>query len=347
MNHVETTVIKIRIDVPAVISGALIVGLYTMIAAHLMARSQNGSIWTSDHMLVVTLSAATIYGVLFFFGIHYLRQVGIRSRAGYVTLGMVTATPAFVVGVGWNFFASAIANGALALALLRPMIVGAIAGFLYRRRAGFETHDDNPEALSQSIETQQEAYPMAKANGSSAVLSTATTEYYTGPLQIRSSFIAALIAAILGSSVHTLTSYFGLIVDPLPAGALPPTFASPGRAAALGIIGIAVPYLIFVLVARGALARCRKTSMTAFVVTGLVTPLCFGFMFAVLGMGPLAFIMIGQFIIPSAVAMATYRSVAGLEPLALPDDVEVTDRRTLIPENHVRRRVSRVIDVSK
>lgn len=225
------------------------------------------------------------------------------------------------------------------------MVIGAIAGFLYRRRAGFETQDDNPEALNQAAETR--SIPQESPLHVSSVIATATTEYYSGPLQIRASFMAALIAALVGSSVHTLTSMTGLILDPLPAGAYPPSFRSPGGAAVLGIVGIAIPYLIFVLIARGGLARARKTSMTAFVVTGLVTPLVFGFMFAVIGMGAMGFMFTAQFIIPSAAAMAAYRSLAGLEPLALPEDIEVTDRRTLVSEDHVRRKVARIIDLSK
>ncbi|MGE3747896.1 MAG: hypothetical protein AB7G25_19595 [Sphingomonadaceae bacterium] len=340
--------IRVRIDKAAIVAGALIVGIYTMIAGHLAARANGEAIWTSDHMIVTALSTAVIYGMTFFVGIYFLRSRGIRSRAGFVVLGVLSALPAFGIGVGSSFFSIAIEQGNLALALLRPSIAGAIAGFLYRRRAGFETDDDSPEALAQSAVSQPvSSSESSTADSGPALLATATTEYYNGPLQVRASFMAALIAALVGSSVHTLTSMTGLILDPLPAGAYPPSFHSPGGAAVLGIIGIGIPYLIFVLIARSGLARARKTSMAAFIFTGLLTPLVFGAMFTVLGMGPLGFMFTVQFIIPSAAAMAAYRSLAGLEPWALPDDIEVSDRRTLVSEDHVRRKVARIIDMSK
>lgn len=94
---------KVRIDKPAIITGALIVGIYTMIAAHLTARADGEAIWTADHMVVTALSTAAIYGVLFLIGIYLLRTLEIRSRAGFVVLGMLTALPAFVTGVDWSF----------------------------------------------------------------------------------------------------------------------------------------------------------------------------------------------------------------------------------------------------
>jgi hypothetical protein len=42
--------------------------------------------------------------------------------------------------------------------------------------------------------------------------------------------------------------------------------------------------------------------------------------------------------------MVFYRNLAGLEPLPLPEDAEVTDGHTLIGMQHVRRRYSRVVD---
>jgi hypothetical protein len=54
-------------------------------------------------------------------------------------------------------------------------------------------------------------------------------------------------------------------------------------------------------------------------------------------------VMMAAYAIPTAIAMLFYRYLAGLEPKALPEDVEVRDRRTLVGANHPRRRYSRIV----
>jgi hypothetical protein len=357
---------RIRIDRAAIAAGSLMVGTATMIAAHLASRALDEKVWTLDRMVIVAIGTALLYGALFALANRLLRRFGLRSTAAYAGIGALAALPAFTAGVGLGFFARYAEQGSVSFALLIPLLIGATTGFLYRRSAGFEAQGDDPAALEAAVKAEHDRKAVAKPiyfegravraplGAATAAheapdevhIATGTADYYDGPLQVRGSFMAALLAALVGASLHILASYFGLIVDPLPADAMPPSFRSPGQAAVMGIIGAAIPYLLFVLIASKLLARAGQTSIWVFLAIGLAVPIILGCALGVVGLGPIGLMLTAQFILPSGIAMATYRSLAGLEPLALPDDIEVSDRRTLVGADHVRRRMARVIDSS-
>ena len=60
-------------------------------------------------------------------------------------------------------------------------------------------------------------------------------------------------------------------------------------------------------------------------------------------LGPFAIMVVLPWILPSMAAIAVYHRLAGFEPLSLPDDIEVNDRRTLIAADHPRRQTRRIV----
>ena len=62
-------------------------------------------------------------------------------------------------------------------------------------------------------------------------------------------------------------------------------------------------------------------------------------------MGPFGVMVVLPWVLPSVVAMVSYYRLAGFEPLALPSDIEVSDPRTMLAADHVRRRVRRVVPI--
>jgi len=48
----------------------------------------------------------------------------------------------------------------------------------------------------------------------------------------------------------------------------------------------------------------------------------------------------------NALVGLAYHRLAGREPLSLPDDIEVSDRRALVGADHVRRHVRRIVDTA-
>jgi hypothetical protein len=129
----------------------------------------------------------------------------------------------------------------------------------------------------------------------------------------------------------------------LPADAMPPlSRANPILFAIYGIIGVSVLFYIFISRSHSFLQRRGKDSLKSYALAGVVVPL--GFALALLAlMGPFGPLIVLPWILPSVLAMATYHRIAGFEPLDLPDDIEVSDPRTMLPADHVRRRVRRVV----
>ena len=85
--------------------------------------------------------------------------------------------------------------------------------------------------------------------------------------------------------------------------------------------------------------------MLSYALAGVVVPLGFALMLLAL-MGPFGVMVVLPWVLPSVVAMSVYHRLAGFEPLALPQDIEVRDPRNMLPADHVRRRVKRAVPVS-
>jgi hypothetical protein len=97
--------------------------------------------------------------------------------------------------------------------------------------------------------------------------------------------------------------------------------------------------------AHGYLQRRAKHELKSYALAGIVVPLGFALAFTAL-MGPFGVIFVLPWVLPSIAAMVAYHRIAGFEPLDLPDDIEVRDPRAMIPADHVRRRVRRVVRTS-
>lgn len=172
-----------------------------------------------------------------------------------------------------------------------------------------------------------------------------TAAYYDGPLQVRTSEMAGIVAALAGGALYVVIHLFLIGGDGLPPGIAPPSFRNnPILFALYGIAGCGVLFYIFVHRAHAFLQRRGKADLKSYVLAGVFVPA--GFALAFIGlMGPLGFIFVLPWLFPSVAAMATYHRLAGMEPLDLPDDIEVRDARTLLPADHVRRRTRRFVSV--
>jgi hypothetical protein len=102
----------------------------------------------------------------------------------------------------------------------------------------------------------------------------------------------------------------------------------------------AIPFYIFVRRSHAFLQKRGKSEIKSYVLAGVFVPLGFAVAYIAL-LGPLGFLFVLPWVLPSIVTMITYHRIAGLEPLDLPDDIEVRDPRAMLPADHVRRRVRR------
>ncbi|MFM5916875.1 MAG: hypothetical protein ACKOOL_05005, partial [Novosphingobium sp.] len=262
-----------------------------------------------------------------------------------------SCVPPFLLANGWSYIVNGARDGVLSLMLVLPILIGAVAGFLYHRSAGYEIDGDDVEALAAKV-SEGAAHPDALSAATTdagqfgrkpslpAHVATETAEYYSGPLQVGSSPGARLIAAFCGSSLHVFIQTMGMLGDNFYFP-IRKEWDNPALIIGLGVVGGTVSYYIFIKLVASILRKFDKTSLLSFTVAGVLTPWIFG-----LPLGPAGWFMALGLFIPFGFAMTVFHILAGYEPKSLPDDIVVTDRRTLIGADHARRRMARVIDSS-
>jgi len=343
---------EIRFDRAAIARTSLFVGVATLVTVLARERFKDLTAWTVDDLLLRVLLIAVGFAILFVFGVKELRRRSIRRSPYYAALGAASIMAPFLVANGWDFLAEAAAEGVLSIALSLPLLIGGLAGYLYHRSAGYETDNDNVDALAAKAESLFPANPNEQDSVAStatfgrkgeapALLATDQAEYYAGPLQVRDSFGARIIAALCGASLYIFLQAMGMWGDnfQLPVRE---EFRNPVLLVGLGIVGLTIMYGAFIKLVASILRKFDKTSLGWFAFAGMLAPWIFG-----LPLGPAGWLMALSAFVPFGFAMTVFHILAGFEPKALPDDIQVSDRRTLVGADHVRRRMARVIDTSE
>ena len=318
------------------VAQSLAVGLFTFL-------EWQTNVWTTkavrpetlDRLILPLIGFALVNFAVLIAGDRVARRLGRSDRPTYVVIGALAASAAHVVALAPAGYATALERGALSLLIGVPALLGAAMGFLLHRSLGFTTEGDEPEALATSVGKTKDAAP--------AYAATAGAEYYNGPLQVRDSSMAALIAAMIGSTLYMFMQalaesqdhFLAGMVSPKAFGSMPTMFLS-------GIFVFTLPFYIFVRKAHSFLQARGKAELKSYALAGLVVPGLFFLGFLAL-LGPFALLFVLPWILPSIAAMATYHRLAGMEPLSLPDDIEVSDRRTLIAADHPRRQMRRIV----
>jgi hypothetical protein len=327
----------VRTDTKAVLAGAIIMALVTLevIRTGLVMTAQDRA--SLDAWVVLAVATGVIYGGLFLCGHHALRRRGQRSRGAYAALGAAAALPPFLLATGWRSIAAAGNTGMLSALLICPLAGGALMGFLYHRRAGYDIAGDDVEALAAA----------AGEASTPSHLATETAEYFDGPLVVRSSLGANVLASMLGGATFVLASTLSAVADPFSSPLMAfLTHNGAGRTLLQGIIGLAILIAPVLALTHAVLRSRRKHGYGDYALAGVIGPLVFSILMSMTGMSWFAFVYLLEFLAPSLVAMLAYRRLAGIEPAPLPEDIEVSDRRTLVDANHVRRRMARVIDTA-
>lgn len=269
------------------------------------------------------------------------RKFGRADRSTYILIGAVAASAAHAVALAPAAYTTALERGAISLLIGVPALMGAAMGFLLHRSLGYAADGDEPDALAASLDATAETDK--EASSPPAYASTASAEYYSGPLQVRSSSMAALIAATIGSTLYMFMQALAESQDHFLAGMVSPkAFGSMPTMFLTGIFVFVLPFYIFVKKAHAFLQARGKSELKSYLLAGLVVPGLFFLGFLAL-LGPFALLFILPWILPSMAAIAVYHRLAGMEPLSLPEDIEVSDRRTLLAADHPRRQMRRIV----
>jgi len=315
-----------------------IVGMLVLAQTQLnMWTSELPSPATPDRLILLFLLFAGLNLAVMLAGDIVARQFGWWRRGHYLALGAVAATVSHAVALAPDAYIEAARDGTAFGILLTPVLIGMASAYLLYRSLGFDTAGDDPEALRKAADGD------TGEQSGQAVHDIGTAAYYEGPLQVRSSAMAALIAAFAGSALFVMTSIISMTDGVLPPGAMPPVLrTNPILGALYGMIGVAIPFYIFVRRSHAFLQARGKDSVKSYLLAGVFVPMGFALAFTAL-MGPFGIFMVLPWVLPSIAAMIVYHRLAGYEPLALPADIEVSDARTMLPADHIRRRVQRVI----
>src|SRR3982751_604770 len=291
---------------------------------------------TFDRLLLPLAGFALLNLALVMGGDRIARWLGRSDRVIYMLIAAVAALVVHLVALAPAAYNAAVTQGIVSVLIVVPLVLGAATVFLLHRTLGYSVEGDEPDRLLAAA-----GEPGGEARA--AYAATESAEYYSGPLQVCNSSMAALIAAATGSALFIATEALGEMYSPFLSTMISPkAFGSPATFFLSGIVSLTLPFYIFVKKSHAFLQARGKAELKSYIKAGLFVPGLFLLgLFALLG--PFAVMVVIPWILPSMAAIAVYHRLAGFEPLALPDDIEVKDRRTLIAANHPRRQTRRIV----
>lgn len=345
MTRIETRYLTIA-------SAGLVFGLYVLVAfAKGFSRSAEVEL-TNDALVLKLLGVAVAFAILFFAGHKTLQKAGFPQYAAYVFLGVVAAILVHLLHTSHLVLEQVVARGNLSLYIIEPAVVGALLGAGYRRVSVFTDvdEDEDVDGLAEAYE-RQTGHASDVIDDDAGLIVHGDAAYFEGPLQVRTSVLALVLAAVVGCVANisvTIVFQIGFVArfmeesrkmvsgNQLLIGLLDGVLS--GLAYALLTF---LPVIFLVLLAHIALRALRQTSYAAYGVAGLLSSPA-----AMILTGGLA-ASVGIFaVVPAMVAALVYRKIAGLEPAPVAEDIKARNRRDLVGKNHIRRKVGRVVMAS-
>jgi len=311
---------------------ALIVAVMPLGAAHavsfamLLLRTQTKpallALPSPDHVLALYVVQLAIDTTLLFAGHMVLRERAVSGRLAYALMGGAMAAFSYAAVLRYGLLLSPPSSGSVMTAGLLPTFAGMMAGFLYCQFAGLA-----PACV----------WPRFSVEG----LNTSCT--FDGPLRVRTSVAATVLAAVIPATLIAILSFtfFSIYLPPglMPAGSDQIILAAIPAEIFLTMLTVTiVPSGIFVIcVHHIARALHRSRGLEYALVGGLMGSLC-GIVVAPFTalISPLPFLLIPSFIF-GAIMGGLYRRFAGLEPQPLPEPIIVADVNTLVSADHSSR----------
>lgn len=355
---------RVRTNIGGFATSAAMAGAFQLAAQRHGLAHEMVLEWTPDAVAVAGLAAALCFALPFVAGHFILDRAGLTRRPYYALLGALSLAAGFLVTVPMARLQSLAEQGTLSLALLLPALLGAVIGFLYHIRAGWTTEADDPEALralladlprsdepagepgaaapALAAPVRAPAFGRRGASEDFAHVSTGPSEYFEGPLQVRTSIASMAIAGAAAGALSGLLTMAGGVMARGTGWGLETLSGADINSTAGMVFGNAFfgafLYPVPIYFGHRWAQNRGRTTLADYAKIGAAIPIVVGLLMFIVGV--LATIW---YVIPTAMAMALYRNLAGLEPRDLPEDIQVADRRTLIGADHARRRYGRVV----
>src|SRR5689334_5345209 len=278
---------------------------------------------TPDRALSIFLARLAIDAGLLLAGHLVLRTVHLPTRIAYAVMGGAAAAIGYVLALRVEVWIAAPSADALFVGAILPVLAGAIAGFIYAQFAGRE-----PSA-------HRRPGPAAPAA-------------YDGPVQVRTSIAAIVIAAttpaVFAAVIAIPLCMLGLgdyvSFEPQPSMVVALQIALPAQVFLATLAASIVPAAIVVCATHGIARGLGRRNGRDYAVIGAAVGCAAAL--------TLVALVEQMFLFPAAACIgalmgALYRLFAGLEPLALPEPVLVEDPALLVAADHPSRRQHAVI----
>jgi len=281
-----------------------------------------------DKVLISYAGCLALDGMLLFAGHLVLRQSAIFSRPAYALMGGAMAATSYLLALRNGLLLGPPKGGSEITFGLLPTVAGMLAGFLYGQFAG--------------LAVVTTGLPRS-ADGEGA----STSRTFEGPVRVRTSIAAVMIAATVPASLTAVLIFMviSLFLPGYLAGGVGPVFAAafPAQMFLIILMATIVPSAIFVLAAHHIARACgRHRGIDYAGIGSLLAGLCVGLIAPLMPVTSL-FALIAPGIVYGAIMGALYRRFAGIEPVPLPEVVIATDEATLVGADHPSRRQHSVI----
>jgi hypothetical protein len=294
---------------------ALYAVLTVMAALGSVAQPPAIAVPTPDAVFLSLVLIVAIDAALLFVGHRLLQSRMMAGRLSYALMGGVMTAVGHLLALRYGLYLAPPATGSTVTSGVLPVLAGMIAGFLYHQLAGL----------------MAVASPAADADAQLR---------FVGPVRVRTSLaasgIAALVPAVLGAVLFFAAG--GLISDIHAPWSRQIIFlALPAQMFLITLITTFLPSLILTLLTHFVARACRCRHIAAYAAIGAGMGLACALLLTPWTLFTSSMYTAGPTIICGAIMGALYRRFAGLEPLPLPEMLQVDDESALVGAEHPAR----------
>lgn len=320
-------------------ASGLMIAFNGVIAAMSIASVPESELPTPDRAFQNFCAHNVVFIGLLITGHLLLKKRSIGTRASYAAMGGLCAMLAYALAVKQGLLIKLPFEGTRLTAGIIPTTIGMLVGTLYVHFAGYESNAGAAIGRA-NIAMEPEATPPAPVMPS----------VFDGPVQVRTSLAATILAAAVPAILVALTMmlYFGMVSVVETAGK--PTRSNwsieniglvfSGYLFVVALIVTIIPGSIAIQIAHGMARAIKRTDYVAYSSAGAGVGLVGAILLMVIfPIPPLGVLLL----VAGPIMGAVYRRVAGIEPLALPEVILATDRRTLVGADDPARRTHTVI----
>ena len=294
---------------------ALYAVLTVMAALGSVAQPPAIAVPTPDAVFLSLVLMVAIDAALLFAGHRLLQSRSMAGRLSYALMGGVMMAVGHVLALRYGLYLAPPATGSMVTSGVLPVLAGMIAGFLYHQMAGL----------------MAVASPAADPDAPLR---------FVGPVRVRTSLAASSVAALV-PAVLTAVLFFaagGLISDMHTPWSRQMMFlALPAQMFLITLMITFLPSLILTLLTHFVARACGCRHIAAYAAIGAGTGLACALLVTPLTLFTSSMYTAGPTIICGAIMGALYRRFAGLEPLPLPEMLQVDDESALVGAEHPAR----------